>query len=250
MFFFKRKPKTPQANRREQYRQLPKEVGGLDVVLRGPGESLPLRCELTDLSVQGLGLQLPGRRNPDLVAGDIYEVVIGSSMHPDILTPVQLRSAHEQTDCWRYGFEFIDTGGLYDQLDDFFVRFFNRRGNRRMRLMAQERIKLHMSWEGGHRDVAVYDVSGSGVGFALSAQDLPAIDRGQRLELSFRLPGNSAELTGHGTLARITLLADRFVLGIAFDLDEPEGLGQHRGTLDRFVQDRAKLREAWNNMAS
>ncbi len=248
MFFFKRKPKT-QDNRRGPYRVLPKEVGDLAVRLSGPGDSLPVAGSLVDLSMSGLGLYLPGRRNTDLIGGDVYEVRIGSQVHDDVVTPVQMRSAHEEGAGWRYGFEFIDVGDLYEQLDEFFVRYFNRRRNKRMRLMAQDRIKLMMSWESGSLEVKVYDVSNSGVGFAISAAELPAIEVGQRLHVSFKLPNSPQPLQGHATLVRMTLLADRFVLGLAFDLGEHEGLGQQRGVLDRFVQDRAKLREAWNNLA-
>jgi hypothetical protein len=150
MFFFKQRPAAPQANRRETYRTLPEGVGELGVTVVGEGMS-PLSAELVDLSLYGVGVRLQGSRHASLAAGELYEVRIGSQYHPEIATPAQLRGAHEEDGSWRYGFEFVDVGGLYEQLDDFFVRHFNRRSNRRMRLTAEERIALTLSWEGGSR---------------------------------------------------------------------------------------------------
>ena len=250
MFFFKKRNPAPEPdNRRGPYRVLPHEVGQLSVQLSGQAMA-PVVGQLVDLSIHGVGVRLPGGRSSDLIGGDVYDVRIGSKIHPDIATPVQLRSAVEEEESWRYGFEFIDIGDLYGQLDDFFVRYFNRRTNKRMRLLGSERIPLEMSWDGGSRTVQVADISGSGVGFALSAQDLPALEEGDWVAVSLRLPGVEQPLSGYATLARLTLLADRFVLGLAFDLDDPEGFGATRHLLEGFVDERARLRAAWNTLAS
>ena len=248
MFFFKKQPEPEFWNRRGPYRDLPQEVGRMSVVLRGPSME-PVTGQVVDLSMTGVGVRVPGRRNTDLIGGDVYEVTIRSEVHAEVCTPAQLRATIEEEGGWRYGFEFVDVGDLYEQLDDFYVRYFNRRGAHRMRLLAQERIELTMEWDGGRRTVQVWDFSPTGVGFALSPQELPAIDEGARVGVRFRLPGVAEELVGRATLARVTLLADRFVLGLAFDLDEPGGLAQRRSDLDRFVQERTRLRAAWNALA-
>lgn len=248
MFFFKKRPTAPQANRRETYRTLPEGVGELGVTVVGEGMS-PLSAELVDLSLYGVGLRLSGARHAQLAAGELYEVRIGSQYHPEIATPAQLRSAHEEQGSWRYGFEFLDVGGLYEQLDDFFVRHFNRRSNRRMRLTAQERIALTMSWEGGSRKLQVADVSSDGVGFAVAAHELPPVDAGDTVGVAFTLPGVPGRIEGTATVARLTLLADRFVLGLAFDRDDPEGLAPHLPAIERFVEERWRVRDAWNALA-
>jgi hypothetical protein len=253
--FFQRKkgpasqPARGRANRRGPYRTLPREAGELSVLFSGP-EIQPVQAELVDLSTRGIGVRIPGRRRAELVVGDLYQVTIGSQVHPDIATPVQLRASTEEgEDAWRYGFEFIDVGGLYEQLDDFFVRYLNRRHDERLRLAGRERIQLTLDWEGGRREVHVFDVSSGGVGFSLSAQDLPALEPGARVAVSFRLPGAATELVGHATLARLTLLGSSFVLGLAFDFEEPEGLALGRPELERYLAERKRLRDAWNSLA-
>jgi hypothetical protein len=175
-------------------------------------------------------------------------VTIGSLAHPDIVTPVQLRSAIAERASCRYGFEFIDLGGLYEQLDDFFVRYLNRRRDERIRLIGKERIPLAMEWPGGRRAVHISDVSKTGMGFGLLPQDLPALEEGARVGVRFRLPGQAAEHAGEAELSRLTLLADRFVLGLAFDFDDPGGLALRRAELDAYVDERLRLREAWNSL--
>jgi hypothetical protein len=51
-------------------------------------------------------------------------------------------------------------------------------------------------------------------------------------------------------VARLTLLADRFVLGLAFDREDPEGLAPHVPAIERFVEERWRVRDAWNALAS
>jgi len=248
MFFLRKKPAPEPRDRRGAYRDLPVEVGRMSVVLSGP-ELEPLAGQLADLSMHGVGVRLAGPRNANLIGGNLYQVAILSQVHPEVQTPAQLRSAIEEEGGWRYGLEFVDVGDLHGQLDDFFVRYFNRRSDRRMRLVGQERVSLAMEWDGGQRTVRVCDISAGGVGFALSPQDLPPIERGARVAVRFRLPGVTGELAGHATVAHMTLLADRFVLGLAFDFEEPNGLALRRSDLERFVDERARLREAWNALA-
>jgi hypothetical protein len=251
--FFQRKHSAPEpqgsqwVDRRGPYRTLPREAGQLSVVLSGP-EVASIGAELVDISAHGIGVRIPGRRRVELIGGDLYHVTIGSLAHPDIVTPVQLRSTIEDRASWRYGFEFIDLGGLYDQLDDFFVRYLNRRHDERMRLVGKDRIPLVMEWPGGRRAVQVFDVSRTGMSFGLLPQDLPALEEGARVSVRFRLPGRAAEHVGEAELARMTLLAERFVLGLAFDFDHPEGLALRREELDAYIDERLRLRDAWNSL--
>jgi c-di-GMP-binding flagellar brake protein YcgR len=235
-------------DRRRPYRALPPEAGELSVVFTS-AVIRPLSAELVDITTLGIGVRIPGERRAEMVRGDVYQVTIGSPVHPDIVTPVQLRSMAHEEDAWHYGFEFVDVGGLYEQLDDFFVRYLNRRHDERLRLIGQDRIALTMEWEGGRREVQVFDISNGGVGFQLSAQALPAIEQGSRVGVRFRLPGTGLELAGHAALARLTLLGADFVLGLAFDFEEPGGLALHQAELERYIAERQRLREAWNALA-
>ena len=254
MFFEQHKQSSPErvargrVNRRGPYRALPPEAGKLSVVFTS-SVMRPVQAELVDITTLGVGVRIPGKRRAEMIRGDVYQVTIGCEVQPDIATPVQLRSMAEEGDAWHYGFEFVDVGGLYEQLDDFFVHYLNRRHDERLRLAGQDRIELTMEWEGGRRQVQVYDISRSGVGFGLSAQELPALEEGARVGVRFRLPGTGLELAGHATLARLTLLGARFVLGLAFDFEEPGGLALQRRQLERFIAERRRLREAWNSLA-
>ena len=236
-------------NRRGPYRALPPEAGQLSVVFTS-SVIRPVSAELVDISTFGIGVCIPGPRRGEMIRGEVYQVTIGSEVHPDIVTPVQLRSSAAEEGAWHYGFEFVDVGGLYEQLDDFFVRYLNRRHDERLRLA---RPGAHRARDGmGRRDSArsqVFDISRSGVGFSLSAQELPALEEGARVGVRFRLPGTGLELAGHATLARLTLLGAQFVLGLAFDFDEPGGLALQRPQLERFIAERQRLRDAWNSLA-
>ena len=58
----------------------------------------------------------------------------------------------------------------------------------------------------------------------------------------------AGEHSGHAELARLTLLADRFVLGLAFDFDDPQGLALRRAEIESYIDERLRLRDAWNSL--
>jgi c-di-GMP-binding flagellar brake protein YcgR len=147
----------------------------------------------------------------------------------------------------RYGFEFINAGNLYAQLDSFYARLFNRRSSMRVRPCLDRKVQLTLRLGSSARRATLSEISTTGVGLVLPADLAAGLARNQRVAVEFQLPGTREPFRGNATVVNLRATPERTVLGLAFDLDEPNGLGPKARALEAFVAARAAEMERWES---
>ncbi|HVS17381.1 MAG TPA: PilZ domain-containing protein [Planctomycetota bacterium] len=244
--FFQRKSPVRSGNRRRTYRKRQCKAYALSVVLlRANG---PLSGQFIDLSMGGVGAAFPVDRDPELAHGDVVELVVQSLSHGKVQTPARVVYNREvEGRRVRYGFEFVNAGNLYAQLDTFYARLFNRRSSMRVRPSLDRKVSLKLTTSGGRYEATIAEISSTGVGLVLAAEAGSQFEVGQRVGVEFQLPGTREPFRGHATLVSLRTTPERTVLGLAFDLDEPNGLAEKARALDAFISARAVEMERWES---
>lgn len=244
--FFQRKSAARKGNRRGAYRKRQCKAYSLSVVLLVEGGALP--GQFIDLSMGGVGAAFPVDRDPGLADGDAVELVVQSLSHGKVQTPARVVYRRKvEGRRVRYGFEFINTGNLYAQLDGFYARLFNRRSSMRVRPSLDRKVQLTLEVNGRTHEATISEISATGVGLVLAAEPGVMFEGGQRVGVEFKLPGTREPLRGHATLVNVRATPERAVLGLAFDLEEPHGLSEKALALEAFIDARAAEMERWEN---
>lgn len=244
--FFHRKKIQRSVNRRANYRKRQSKAYSLSVHLVTP--SGVTAGEFLDLSMQGVGASFLVERDPRLVEGDVVELSIQSLSHGAVTTPARVVYGQPfEKRHVRYGFEFINAGNLYSQLDSFYARLFNRRKSMRVRPALDRKVHVGVTW-GSHRiDAVVGEISATGVGLIMNEAQAAQLMGVERVGVVFRLPGLKHEFHGHAEILNRKATSERVYLGLAFDLEEPEGLILQQGMLEGFVDKRSAEMERWES---
>ena len=243
MFLFRRKV-ARMLNRRGHYRTKPSDEKPLGVQLVTPSGAID--GELIDVSVRGCGARFLFAKDPMLSAGDVVEIRISSERRDEVRTPVRVvyGVADGETHL-RYGFQFINAGNLYGQLDDFYVRVFNRRRSPRVRPQLDEKIPVTLSWNRQELVSPVHELSAHGLGMILPQPEAFRLGKVDELRVEFSLPEVKKPFGGPARIRNRKPVLDKVFLGLEFDLDAPDGLGARQPELQEFVEQRAERLGAW-----
>jgi c-di-GMP-binding flagellar brake protein YcgR len=250
MFFPKKKKSAPApvpapSDQRAQYRKRPSKAQRLEATLDIPGWP-SLTVELVDLTMRGVGLRVPFASDRNLKIGDIVELKIGAMMRDEIATPARVvNSGPDGESHVRYGFEFLNIGNLYSQLDGFYSRHFNRRRNTRVLPALDRKIQAALTWSGEELHVQVFDVSESGIGLVLTRDSAARVLDVKRFGVRFKLPGREEELAGPVSVRHRTPVHQHTLLGLTYDLETPVGFVRHLAAIRAFVEQRASEMALW-----
>lgn len=244
---FQRKSSVTLGNRRGAYRKRQCRAYALSVLVTSADGTLP--GQFLDLSMGGVGAAFPREKDPQWQAGDVVEVEVQSLSHGKVRTPARVvyGDALDQR-LVRYGFEFINAGDLYAQLDTFYGRLFNRRSSVRVRPSLDRKVKLRLTLGGGSScEATIAEISATGVGLVLGPDQGAGIQPRQRVGVEFRLPGTKTPFRGTARVVSAAATPERVVLGLAFDLEGKQGLGPQAGALAAFIESRAAEMERWES---
>jgi c-di-GMP-binding flagellar brake protein YcgR len=248
---FPKKKKTPSApapahsEQRAHYRKRPSKTQRLEATLNVVGWP-PLTVELVDLTLRGVGVRVLFVSDRNLKVGDIVELKIGAMMRDEVATPARVvNSAPDGVSHIRYGFEFLNIGNLFSQLDEFYARYFNRRRNTRVLPSLDRKIQATLNWGGGQLRVQVFDVSESGIGLVLTRDSATRVLEVKSFEVRFKLPGREEELAGSVSVRHRTPVHQHVLLGSTFDLEKPDGFARHLPAIRAFVKQRASEMAMW-----
>lgn len=242
MFFKKKVQET--VNRRRSYRKRRSPHRVIEVYVITP--SGVTQGEFLDLSVQGLGARFPIEHDPQLAADDVVELTIESPEHGRVMTPA--RTVYGQPDeerYIRYGFEFINIGNLYSQLDSFYARLFNRRGSERVRPSLDQSVPITLTWGRKELEAQVHEISATGAGLVLPMADAFRLQGVDEVGVRFRLPGLKDDFRGTARILNRKQSGGKVFLGVAFDLGEESALRPLQPRLERFVEERAREIDRW-----
>lgn len=244
---FRRKPKSGEsrAERRRQYRIPQSKKHPLSATLKRENESI--QAEFVDVSVHGAGLRVTAERGAKLELGNVLEITVMSLSHGKVTTPGKL--VHKESDGkhTRLGFEFVNIGDLYSQLDAFYARIFNRRRAVRVRPELDRKLTVVMRWSGKEMKANVTNVSETGVGISLPAETATQIEGVEKVAIQFKLPGAAEDLQGHAFVRNKNAVSGQVVYGLMFDFDQPGSLTTRRAEIGAYVEKRAEEIAKWES---
>lgn len=204
--------------------------------------------DFRDVSVQGVGAAFRLSNDPALGEDDVVEVAIKCGMRSEVTTPARTVYGQVENDGRiRYGFQFINEGNLYSQLDNFYARLFNRRGSPRVRPALEHRVTATLGWRSNTLDVTLAEVSASGAGLSLPVTDAYQLAGIDRFRIRFELPGVREAFEGEARLEKRKQKSARAWLGVSFDFDAGGNLAGMAGELASFVERRVEEMEGWES---
>ena len=243
MFFRKRESKLE--NRRESYRKRQSRAHQVDLKVVTPSGST--QGEFIDISVLGLGARFPFERDPMLSSDDVIELLIECGPNGSVQTPARVvRSREDGEGFVRYGFEFINQGNLYSQLDSFFSRLFNRRSSVRIRPSLEREVKMQLAWKGHRVEAVVSEISNKGAGIVLPITATYQIKGVDEVLASFDLPGVKHHFEGRARVCSRKASAGKVFVGLAFEMEGPQAFGDVAQLLESFVSERAREMVRWD----
>lgn len=243
MFFSKRE--TTPDNRRETYRKRQSRAHKVDLQVVSPSGTT--RGEFIDISVSGLGARFPYAGDPRLADDDVIELRIECGQNGSVQTPARVVYSREDGKGQvRYGFEFINEGNLYSQLDSFFSRLFNRRNSVRIRPSLDKEVKMQLAWKGHRVEAVVSEISASGSGIVLPITATYQIQGVDEVEVSFDLPGLKHHFKGRARVCGRKASAGKVFVGLAFAMEGPGSFAGVAKLLERFVDERAREMVRWD----
>ena len=151
---------------------------------------------------------------------------------PDI--PCEVRSIVRTPGFERYGLRFR-TDSLEEIVPSHLLPRFNRRVARRIKPMESVEVELERP-DGRRVSGQIRDLSWSGLGMAVPALlEDSEIDRAQRVEVRFRLPGISQSFRIQGHVERDLLVDSSVCYGIRFDAHASDDFAAQQSALKRYV---------------
>jgi len=250
MFFFKRKKPDPVdepqlENNRAHYRRELENAECFIVRLDAPDRE-PCRGDLCDLTIRGVGVRFNMAEDPGLEVDEVVELTLCNREKGwSVNTPVRVRHIRDDEDGKLHGFEFINTGKLYTQLENSFVKIFNRRERPRVQPHLDLFLPCFMEYERIVVKGSIHDISSRGIGIVLSRTETLKFAAGSEVTVRFQLPGHPQDIKGTGFIRHSTPLPDRELIGVEFDLSKPDGVLEDQNLISEFVISRMEQLMLW-----
>jgi c-di-GMP-binding flagellar brake protein YcgR len=202
--------------------------------------------ECIDLSIGGAWVEFHAADVSGLPAGDLCLLRIRAALHPDAVHASSriVSSVALDDDRVRVGFQFTDRIELYAQLDEVYAPCFNRRRHVRASSDAELRVPVSILWRNGSIEGTARDLSEGGLGVEVPLGQLKALERVERVDLSFHLPEEPAAVSCRGTIRGRVNLQRSSLLGIEFEPDG--GIQDHLPAVARCVERQRRAVEARN----
>jgi hypothetical protein len=206
-------------DRRKRYRVEPESLGAVAVSLIASSRK-SVHGKLINMSVDGSAVFFPANECPELTTDQRVKLkfVIAPSKHSTVITATvkDLCTAGENKLC---RFQFEESADFIQELDPAFWEYFNRREGVRVKPNAVEPIKVMLEWHSGFAQGQIIDISTTGMGLEVAPELGGALRHGQRLKLSFHLPGSEIPLKLVGNIIYNQPKGNDFQCGIRFEWD-------------------------------
>lgn len=245
MLFRNKSKTTARGERRRQYRIPQSKKHPLSATLKRDSETF--QAEFLDVSVHGVGLRITAERAARLTLGDVLELTVMSLSHGKVTTPGKLVHMESDGKTARLGFEFVNIGDLYSQLDAFYSRIFNRRRAVRVRPELDRKLTVVMRWSSKELKANVTNVSETGVGIALPAEHAHEFEKVEKVAIQFKLPGKAEPLHGAAFVRNRAIVSGQLICGLMFDFDQESSLATRRGEVGAYVEKRAEEIAKWES---
>jgi hypothetical protein len=211
------------------------------------GEGVDSRGTVAAMSCRGMTVAVPLESAAGLAVDQVVELSAGADSDEGLVTPARIASTRALDERWAHlGLEFVLVRGVHQQIERFFQAHCNRRGPARAAPLARDVVRAQAQWPGGQLTARVHDVSCGGMALSISPLSVVSLPPGQALSLRFRLPGALRSISGGGEVRYVAELPRQRVIGVAFDLDDPQGIARELEMLEAFVAERAVRALVWD----
>ncbi|MEL6430097.1 MAG: PilZ domain-containing protein [Planctomycetota bacterium] len=210
--------KTIPEDTRAHYRRAAGRADAIGVKLVcGNGATVP--ATLLDLSAGGCAVEFTVDMSVELVLDEVRELIFSSLNRSSIRAWGQIRSLPAEGAPNRYGFMFLETGELFEQLDLSFYKFFNRRRFRRAKPALGETFRAELAFSNTVETVEVHDISLGGAGLVVpkDVADMLAVDSPVALRLF--VPKTDLALPHYGIVRHVSPDARGTRVGVAIEVD-------------------------------
>jgi len=204
-------------DRRKKYRVEPESPGALEVsLILSSRKSLP--GELINMSIDGSAVFFPANDCPDLTPNERVKLKFVMTQTKKSITIDAIVkdscTAGERKLC---RFQFAEPASFVQELDPSLWEYFNRRQGFRVEPERVEPIEVMLEWRDGFAQGRIIDISTTGMGLEVDPELARALGHGDRLTLSFRLPGSEIPLKLAGNIVHGKPKGENTHCGIRFD---------------------------------
>lgn len=244
--FFKKKSPSDQ---REHYRRAPGKKAALGVkLITEAGEAI--QGELLDVSAGGAAVSFEADVASELEIGAERELRFTSLTKGGVRVRAVIRSGPREDGIKRYGFQFLDPGALFEQLDDSFYKYFNRRRWPRAQPALDRAVKGEIAFGEVALDMQVHDISREGVAFVIPSDVAEQIQVDTSLEVVIRVPKSDAQVLFYGLVRHKSLDANGARIGCSLEPRETDDnrkrLKKDLAELEAYIQRRVDDMERYN----
>lgn len=217
--FFK---KASPADQREHYRRAPGKKAALGVrLVLATGEAV--QGELVDVSAGGAAVRFERDMASVLALEQLVELRFTSLTRGNIKVQAVVKGLPRDASQRRYGFQFLDRGELFRQLDESFYKFFNRRRWVRAQPALDRRVRAEVAFGESAIDLDVHDLSREGVSFLMPPDVAAMIDSDTSLEVTVHIPKTDACAVFFGLVRHKTQSPTGLRVGCALEPSEGDG---------------------------
>lgn len=208
--------KTAPDDQRVHYRKAPGKGAALGVKLVCANGS-PVSGVLMDLSAGGVAIEFEDDLCDELELGAERELVFSSLTSRPVRANAAVRMTPNERTPRRYGFEFADAHALFEQLDDSFYKYFNRRQFRRAKPALGETVHAQFSFGSVQETVEVYDLSRGGASFYVPDDLVGHLEIDMPVELSIRVPKTNHTLVNYAICRHGAQDSKGYRIGVAME---------------------------------
>ena len=246
MFFSRRKKERAheREDRRGEYRcVLPADHPVSMTVERADGSRF--EAEPLDLSVRGASFRTSGDGLDVLVNEEVVDLVISIGEGLDVRTPGVARRRVDTENGTEWGVEFINLGNLYGQWDNVLGHYLNRRSLMRVKPALDQGLAGSLFSEGHKMKATVCDLNVQGAGLLVGHIEAALLRMGAPARVTFCLPGSKKELVGPARIQHCRRLDQQDIVGLAFDLGDPEGFARHEREIAAYCSELSQGLSRW-----
>jgi c-di-GMP-binding flagellar brake protein YcgR len=244
MFFSRKKNKASEAERRVAYRSLLPEDHPLRMFIRRSDESI-IETELIDLTISGASFRLLEQYPAEFQVDEMFDVAISIGAGLEVHTPAVARRDVSGPGGIEWGVEFINIGNLYGQWDNILGQYFNRRTRVRVGIDLDRPLSASLASHGAKMLATVYDLTIHGVGLLVSHIEAGPLKLEADARVTIRLPDSKKEIMGWASIRQHRRFDQRDVIGLRFDLSDPEGFAKHEAVIAEYCTEREQELTQW-----
>lgn len=190
-------------DQRVYYRRVPGKGAAIGVKLIC-ANGRPVAGTLSDLSAGGAAVEFDGDLSGELELEGVRELVFSSLTASSFRAHAEVRSLPRPETPGRYGFMFLDPQDVFEQLDDAFYKFFNRRRFRRAKPALGERLHAEVAFGHTVEQVSVHDLSLAGAAIIVPADLAADFQVDTQVQLKIHVPKTEYAIDHYAIVRHVT----------------------------------------------